>query len=150
MGLIDSFQITPQVTLGARRAPRPPRSLISQPGTQKAVLTWSGPADNRGVDGWRVFVDDDLQVFATIHDPATRKIEIPVTASGSRFAAVSSFTRIGKTKFIESARIPIVVTSNSDKFVVTGTGGETSGTSPASPPEYSEEPEGGRGDRVIL
>ena len=147
---IDTFQVTPQISLGARRAPRPPRSLISQAGTQKAVLTWSGPEDNRGVDGWRVFVDDDLQVFATIHDPATRKTEIPISASGSRFAAVSSFTRISKTKFIESARIPIVLTANTDKFVVTGTGGETSGVSPSSPPEYSSEPEGGRGDREIL
>lgn len=150
MALIDSFQITPQVTLGARRPPAPPRSLIVQPGTQKAVLTWAGPVDMRGVDGWRVFVDSDKQLFATIYDPATKKIEIPVTAGGSRFAAVSSFTKIGRTTIIESARIPTVVTANSDKFVVTGTGGETAGTSPVAPPEYADEPSGGLRNKDIL
>ena len=150
MPAIDSFSITPQITLGARRRPDPPRSLISQSGTQKAVLTWSGPVNMRGVDGWRVFVDSDTQLFATIYDPTTKKIEIPVTASGSRFAAVSSFSKVGKNTIIESARIPIVVTANTDKFVVTGTGGETSGVSPSAPPEYADEPQGGRGDREIL
>ena len=137
------IQVTPQVTLGSRRSPQPPRSLIAQQGTQKSVLTWAAPADTRGIDGWRVFVDSDNQIFATINDPATKKIEIPIAASSSRFAAVSSFTRVGKAGYIESPRIPIVVTANSDKYVVTGTGGETAGTSPSNPPEYASEPSGG-------
>ena len=145
-----TFPVTEQITLGGRRRPEPPRDIRVQAGTQKAVVTWVSPVVIRGVDGYRVFVDDDNQLFDTINDPSTKKIEIPITASGNRFVAVSSFTRTGKTTLIESARIPAVATANSDKFVVTGTGGQTSGTSPASPPEYANEPGGGAIEREIL
>ena len=137
------FKADERVALGTRRAPEPPRSLIAQAGSMKSVLTWAAPANDRGVGGYRVFVDDDKQVFATISDPSTRKIEIPMTAGASRFAAVSSFTKVGKNVFIESPRIPIVLTANTDKFVVTGTAGQSSGTSPSAPPEYPSEPSGG-------
>jgi hypothetical protein len=78
-------------------------------------------------------------------DPTIRQVRIKMPADSSRLFFVSCFSILGR----ESAKVPVVGSSNTDKMVVDGTTGETGGTAPTPPPEWPEEPSGGRGDQFF-
>jgi hypothetical protein len=127
---------------GSRRRVQPPRNVIAQIGSLKATVTWSAPADDCGIVGYKVYLGNDTTLYATIRDTSTRKIEIPLSANTSKFCAVSAFGAMVDES--ESIRVPFIIQSNTDQFVVTGTGGGTGGTSPPDPPDWPSEPDGGR------
>ena len=124
---------------GGRRRPDPPRSLISQPGSLEALITWNGPQRASDVISWRVYRDDETNLLASITDVNTRKIIVKLPANTPTGIYVSSVSASGK----ESIKVPIIATANTDQYVTTGTGGGTGGTTSPPPPGYGGEPSGG-------
>ncbi len=125
---------------GSRRAPQPPRSLTTQRGSFKSVVTWNAPEDARGIVGYQVYVDNETSPFQRI-GPESRRIEIPLVSNASRFAAISSVNALG----FESVKVPIVAQSNADLYDAAA-----SGSSPAPPPDWEREPLGGHRQLSIL
>lgn len=115
--------------------PQPPRGLRCTSGSMEAAVFWNAPADIRGVDGFRVYKADDNSLLFETKNPSVRSTTLKLAAEETTLVYVSSVSRTGR----ESVRMPLIVTSNSDKYVASGTSGETSGTSAASPSEWSYE-----------
>ena len=127
------------LVIGWRGRPAPPRALRTSQGSLETIVFWNGPVDLRGVNGWRVYEDIETKKVWESQDPTVRQVRIKIPSTTSRLFFVSCFSKLGR----ESAKIPVVGSSNTDKMVVDGTTGETGGTAPAPPPEWEEEPTGG-------
>lgn len=126
---------------GSPRAPQPPRGLLNQTGSFKGVVTWNAPLDDRGIVGYKVYVDNETSPFLQT-GPNSRRIEIPLTSNANRFIAISSVNELG----FESPKIPLIASSNADQY-----NGGSGGSSPAPPPDWPSEPTGGRsGGRIKL
>jgi hypothetical protein len=120
--------------------------LRTQPGSLETIVFWNSPPDLRGVSGWRVYEDIETKKVWESQDPTVRQVRIKMPSDTSRLFFVSCFSKLGR----ESAKVPVVGSSNSDKFVVDGTTGETGGTAPTPPPEWEDEPSGGRAGQNTL
>lgn len=131
----SSFELNQQN--GSRRRPDPPRNVIAQQGSLECLLTWNVPQRSQGIAGWNVYKDNVLA--EEIHSPSVRTAKIKLPASTSALFEVSAANSLG----VESIRVPVIGSSNSDKYVVNGTTGETGGSSPPPPPGWPSEPSGG-------
>lgn len=130
--------------VGSRKRPDPPRSLIAQPGSLEALITWNGPQKMGDISAWRIYRDTENNLVDTITDVSTRQYKPKLPASTPTAFYISAANPSG----IESVKVQIIVTANADQFVVAGTGGGTGGTTPTVPPGYGKEPSGGGGRRT--
>lgn len=124
---------------GPTRRPDPPRSLVAQSGSLEVLLTWNAPQRNDDVVGWRVYKDVESNLIDSLKDKDARTIHVKVPANTTTSFFVSSVNALGR----ESIKVQVIGKANTDKFVVSGTTGQTSGTTSAVPAEYSSEPTGG-------
>jgi hypothetical protein len=136
--------VTPLIS--TRKRPDPPRSLISQPGSLEATITWNAPAKATDIALWRIYRDNENNLVDSIPDPNARQYRPKLPASTPTAFYVSSVNSAGR----ESIKVQIIATANTDQAVVTGTTGATSGTSAPPPPGYNQEPTGGGGSRALL
>lgn len=127
-------------TIGSRKRPDPPRSLIAQPGSLEALITWNGPQKMGDIAGWRVYRDTEKVLVDSLPDANTRQYRPKLPAATPTAFYVSSVNPLG----VESIKVQIIVTANSDQFVASGTAGGTGGSSASTPPGYTDEPTGGR------
>lgn len=123
---------------GSRRRPEPPRNIQAQGGSLEILLTWNAPTQAKGIVGWKVYKDNEGNLIAEIRDFDVRQYKHKMPASTTAAFYVSSFTPKA-----ESIKAQVLGTSNSDKLVVAGTTGETTGSEPSPPPEWEDEPFGG-------
>lgn len=115
---------------GSPRQPDPPRSVVARPGTQTARVTWQAPANNKGIVGYRVFTPNENVPYQASRDPLSLFVDIPLAANGKQFVAIASYNAQG----VESQKVPVVVTANSDQVVAHGSG--INGTYPDAPPGW--------------
>lgn len=127
-----------------RLRPMAPRGLRTAAGSLEAMIFWNTPADMRGVAGFRIYRDNESNLVYETKDPSTRQATIRLPGASSAMCFVCSVSEIGR----ESPKISITVRSNTDKLLQTGNSGETSGSSPVSPPEWPNEPSGGSYRRI--
>lgn len=133
---------TPGVAPPFRLRPQPPRNIQVQTGTMEVLLSWNMPADLRGVDGFRVYQDTESNLVFETKDLGARQIRIKMEAAKTRLFFVSCVSRLGR----ESVKMPKLGSSDSNKYVVTGTTGETVGTTGTPYSEWFKEKSGGRRD----
>lgn len=123
-----------------RGVPQAPRDLRTTQGTLEAKVTWQLPADIQGCDGWRVYRDNEENLIATIEDPRVRQANVKLPGGAKAMVYVSAVSALGR----EGPKVGVLVESNTDQVVVTGTTGGTGGVEPPSPPNWPEAPGGGR------
>lgn len=121
------------------KRPDPPRNLISQAGSLQALITWNSPVKSDDIAGWKIYKDNEGNLFTSIMDPDAHQVSVPLPANTSTFVYVSSMNAAGR----ESIKVQVMATSNTDQIVSSGTSGGTSGSTPKLPPGYSYEPTGG-------
>lgn len=122
-----------------RLRPKAPRGPRASAGSMEATIFWNSPADRRGVAGFRVYRDNENNLVFETKDPNTRQATIKLPGNSAAMCFVSCVSELGR----ESPKIPVVVQSNTDKYVLSGTGGETGGAAASTPPEWPQEPSGG-------
>lgn len=145
MNLMLSQEMTP-ITPGDaskfllyRGRPAIIQDLQYRSGSLEVVLFWSAPQNMLGVDGWRVFQDNEGNLIDEINDRSTRQVTIKMAGnSKSMFyvCAVSAFRREGPKR-------SILARTNTDQIVTAGTSGATSGSPSVPDPEWSDQPSGG-------
>jgi hypothetical protein len=121
--------------VGSTARPDPPRSLIAQPGTQSALITWNSPQNTVGIAGYNVYKDNEGNRIDSVTSDK-RQYTITLPASTPTGVYISSFNNLG----VESIKVQIIATANSDQVVTTG---GTNGSQPSPPPNYQNEPTGG-------
>lgn len=132
--------------VGSRKRPDPPRSLIAQPGSLEALITWNAPQKMGDISAWRIYKDTENNLIDTITDVGTRQYKPKLPASTPTAFYISAINSLK----IESVKVQIIATANGDQFVTSGTSGGTGGTTPSTPPEYGNEPSGGGGRRRVF
>jgi hypothetical protein len=125
------------------------RSLRAQSGSLEASVFWNLPADPRGVASFRIYKDNDQNFFQEIKDPNCRQFLVKLPANTKSRVYVSAVSSLGREGPKGEG---IQVQSNTDSYVTSGTGGATGGTPSNSPPppEWPDEPTGGKGETFIL
>jgi hypothetical protein len=119
--------------------PAPPGSLIVQGGSLEVLLTWNAPEDLRGVDRFYVFVGTENDLVWQSHDRSCRQVRLKVPADTNTAFYVSCVSKAGR----ESSKVQAIGKAGTDKYVTTGTTGETSGTQASTPPGWMDERTGG-------
>ena len=138
---VPQSDVLAQFVNGYTGRPAPPRGLRSDEGSLETIIYWNAPADQRGIAGWRLYRGTETNKIWETKDPTRRQVVVKMDADSTDIFYLSSFSKLGR----ESAKPEVFASSNTDKLVVDGTTGETSGT-PASPiPEWGSEPSGGSG-----
>lgn len=122
-----------------RSRPAAPTNVQAQKGSLEATIFWNRPANLEGVDGWRVFLDNEANLVWWTSDPNARQATIKLPGDASRMAFVCAVSKLGR----EGPKVAVKVQSNTDKLVVTGTGGATGGSAAPTPPQWPSEPGGG-------
>lgn len=121
------------------RLPEAPRNPVAQLGSFETLITWYAPADLRNVEKFRIYDTETTDIVWESVDSSARKTRLTLAADTKKLFLISSVDPQGR----ESEKVPIVGQSNTDKFVVNGTAGETGGTSPGPPPGWEDKPSGG-------
>lgn len=83
---------------GTRQKPDAPRDVFLQSGPRGILVNWRPPQVPDDVAGWRIYKDDELSLFAEIHEPATTQHFIEATAGASPPVTnifVSSINKLG-------------------------------------------------------
>jgi len=136
-----SATITPLAS--RRKRPDPPRSIIPQPGSLEALLTWNAPQKANDIVGWRIYKDNEGNLIDSILDPAARQYRPKLPANTPTAFYISSINGRGR----ESIKVQVIATANTDQAVVSGTTGATSGSSASPVAGYGNEPTGGGAGR---
>jgi hypothetical protein len=105
----------------------------------EVLIFCNGPACGRGVDRFRVYQGSGNNLVWTATDLAIRQVRIKLPANTTDIFFVRCVSRVGR----ESPKISVQASSDSDKYVVQGTSGETNGGGAPTGPEWHEEPSGG-------
>lgn len=134
-------KIPEELALAYRGRPQAPRALQTTPGTMEATIVWNLPADSRGIGKFRIFQGNENNLVGETQDQTVRQFKVKLPANSTDMIYVSAISRLGK----ESVKVPVLVTSTSDKYVVTGTTGETSGSAANPPADWSLDRSGGAG-----
>jgi len=127
-----------------RGIPAPPRNLRCSSGTMEVLLTWNAPPHLLGVDGFRVYQTTESNLVWSTKDRTVRQTRIKMPANTTDNFFVSSVSEFGR----ESAKIPVQGSSDTNKYVKTGTAGEADGTGGSGGAEWSREPSGGGRGRL--
>ena len=131
---------------GTRRRPQQPRNLIAQSGSLIALVNWNAPLVVKGIVGWRFYRDNENNLIDDVRDPGRRQYKVPLPANKTTMVYISSITQQG----VESQKVGIMISSNTDQLVTTGTAGGTNGTSPSNPPGWQNELTGGQLKKLRL
>lgn len=119
--------------------PSPPRDPQITAGTVEVLVSWFAPADQRGADRYRIYMDTPDNLVWQSTDSRARQARIKVPASSTKAFMVSSISNAGR----ESVKVDVTGSSTDDKYVVDGTTGETGGSEAAPPPEWEDLVGGG-------
>lgn len=93
-------------SLGTEVAPEPPRNIIAQPGSRKAVVTWLQPQRSADVTGYRIYKDNEGSIVATVESGDALRYEVPLS-SGSTAPVTNIFISSVNAGGKESARIQV-------------------------------------------
>jgi len=132
-------EIPEELALAYRGRPQAPRALRATAGTMEATVVWSLPGDSRGILKFRIFQGNEDNLIGQTEDRTVRQFKVKLPANAKDMVYVSAISRLSK----ESVKVPVLVTSKNDKYVVNTTGGETEGTAAAPPPDWYLDPSGG-------
>lgn len=83
-------------TNGTTGKPEQPRNVQAQSGSRKVLVTWDAPVVTDGIIGYKIYKDNENQLFDTITDPNVRQYSVPATAGSTPPVVnvfVSSFTK---------------------------------------------------------
>ena len=127
-----------------RGIPAPPRNVRCSSGTMEVLVTWNAPPHLLGVDGFKVYQTTESNLVWSAKDRGVRQARIKMPANITDNFFVSSVSEFGR----ESAKIPVQGSSDTNKYVKTGTSGQTEGTGGSGGAEWSKEPSGGRSRRL--
>ena len=129
-------------TIGSTSRPDPPRSLIAQPGSLSALITWNSPQNTVGIVAYNIYLNNENNKIDSI-DVSKQQYIVTLPASTPTGVYVSSMNGLG----IESIKVQIIAKANSNQLVTSGTGGGTGGVVPVPPPDWPNEPTGGGGEK---
>lgn len=125
------------LTTGGTRKPSPPRSIISQPGCNAALLTWCTAPENIPTCKTRIYLSTESNQIAEL-PPGTNQFSIPL--SGGPTPPISgAFLSFVTPAGFESRKVPIKVQAAAQS-------GSAPPPNPTSPPRWTSEPSGGGGD----
>jgi len=116
------------------------QDLQYRPGSLEVILFWSAPQNMLGVDGWRVFQDNEGNLIDEISDRNARQVTIKMAGNSKSIfyvCAVSEFKREGPKR-------SVLARTNTDQIVTAGTSGATSGSPSVPDSDWSGQPSGGR------
>lgn len=120
--------------------PAAPRNVQVLGGSLEVRVVWNAPADMRGVDGFRVYQNNENQMVFQTKDNTCRQFLCSSVQADTKVAFyVSCFSENG----LESVKVQAIGKPNTDQLVVSGTTGATSGTATTPPPSWDSEPSGG-------
>ena len=114
-----------------RRRPPPPRSVMVSAGSQQVLVNWFPPQNLSGILGFNVYQDNELNRIVAIYDPNTRQAAVKLAGGSPHAFYVSTFNSLQ-----ESVKVLAVGSTTTDQYVVSGTGGGTSGKQPPLPPNF--------------
>lgn len=118
---------------GTTRVPQPPRDLIAQSAPRGILVTWNYPADNRDIQRWRVYKDNENTLFAEIKDRGTRQCFVDATAGASP-PTVNIFVSSMSIAGVESPLLQVQGKAIAEAGAP---------TLPPAPPEYTKVGSGG-------
>jgi hypothetical protein len=87
--------------------PQNPRSLLAKPSTGKCTIQWSAPADHRGADSYRVYLDNESNLFQAISDNTVTQIDIPLNSGQKRTVLISCYSSLRR----ESNKVSVVASA---------------------------------------
>jgi len=90
-----------------RGIPGNPRNLQAVADSLQCTLSWNAPADSRGADQFRIYLDSESNLYQTVSDRNATQVIIPMGSLTTRMAYVSCVSSLGR----ESAKIPIQLSS---------------------------------------
>ncbi len=111
-----------------------------RPGSLQVLLFWTAAQDRRGMDRWRIFQNNENNLIAEIGDRDTRQLNVTMPGNSSAMFYVCAVSKFGR----EGPKTSLLAKTNSDLYVVAGTGGSTSGTQSPPDPTWSNQRSGGR------
>lgn len=124
------------------RKPFPPRFITVVQGTMEVLVFWERPENMLGVDFFRVYLDNESNIVWESNDARSRRARIKIPANTTKLILVSA---VNRSTGRESVLIAVQGSSNNDKYVVDGTGGETDGVEGSPPAEWEDTISGGGG-----
>src|SRR6266403_1958941 len=98
-------------------------------GGLQVLHVWTAPQDRRGMDRWRIFQNNENNLIAEIGDRDTRQFNVTMPGNSSAMFYICAVSKFGR----EGLKASLLAKTNSDLYVIAGTGGSTSGTQ--SPPD---------------
>ncbi len=134
-----------QEIMAFRGRPQPPQSVEARAGSLETTIFWTAPQNMEGIAAWRVFKDDENKLVSPDLDVNTKRFAAKMPGDGSAMFYVCSVSELGR----ESPKVPVFAQSNTDKLVATGTAGSTAGSVSAPATEWTEQPRGGRYERML-
>lgn len=117
------------------------QDLQYRPGSLEVILFWSAPQNMLGVDGWRVFQDNEGNLIQRIDDRNARQATIKMPGNSSAMFYVCAVSSPFKR---EGPKLGVLARTNTDGIVIAGTTGATSGSPSVPDPDWSDQTSGGR------
>ena len=115
------------------------QDLQARPGSLEVILFWNPPQSMLGVDGYRVFQDNENNLIQKIDDRNARQVTIKMPSDFKAMFYVCAVSAFGR----EGPKLSVLAQSNTDAIVVTGTAGATAGTPSAPDPTWGDQGSGG-------
>jgi len=115
------------------------QDLQYRPGSLEVVLFWNAPRNRQGMDGWRVFQDNEANLIEQLGDRNARQITIKMAGNASSVFYVCAVSAFGR----EGPKRGVLARTNSDVIVTAGTAGSTGGIPSTPDPEWQKQPSGG-------
>jgi hypothetical protein len=109
------------------------------PGTMEATVVWCAPSDLRGVHHYRIYQGDERNLIHETSNQNERQWKVKVPATAKDMIYVSTVSILGR----ESAKIPILISSNDNQYVVSTASDATPGQAAPTAPDWSYQPSGG-------
>lgn len=117
------------------------QDLQARPGSLEVVLFWNPPQSMLGVDGFRVFQDNENNLIQKIDDRDCRQVTIKMP---SNFKTMFYVCAVSDPFGREGPKLSVLANSNTDAIVAAGTAGATPGTPSNPDPTWRDQPSGGR------
>ena len=119
------------MTVGDNRLPDPPRSIVAQSGSRKAVITWSLPVRSEDICGFHIYKYKESNRIKTISNPLETQTEVSLDAGATppkTAIYISCYNTFGK----ESSKVQVICSA------VAEAGAPTDPSAPTGyvPPDY--------------
>ncbi len=129
-----------QTIMPFRGRPQAPRNVRATAGSLETLITWNAPANMEGVEGWRVYKDNERNIVSDTLDRNARQYRAKLPGGQAKaLFLVAAVSELGR----EGPLVAVLAQSDTNKLVLTGTTGETGGAASTAPPGWEEEPTGG-------